>query len=78
MTTTQIPPTTTNDTTPEELAPGLYGPRGWTTRTPLWYLLRTFPTQPVYQPDGSLLPGYLLTDGAPREESSLHPGGARS
>lgn len=68
MTTTQIPPTTTNDTTPEEPAPGLYGPRGWTTRTPLWYLLRTFPTQPVYQPDGSLLPGYLLTDGAPREE----------
>ena len=34
MTTTQIPPTTTNDTTPEEPAPGLYGPRGWTTRTP--------------------------------------------
>ena len=68
MTTTQIPSTTTNDTTSEEPAPGLYGPRGWTTRTPLWYLLRTFPTQPVYQPDGSLLPGYLLTDGAPREE----------
>ena len=45
MTTTQIPPTTTNDTTPEEPAPGLYGPRGWTTRTPLWYLLRTFPTR---------------------------------